>query len=348
MHSVRKDRLGVAVVGYGRIAVAHLTELQRLKDRARLVAVVSRRPEAAREGHRRFGTLRYYTDYEAALDDRDIDAVVVCTPHHMHSRMVVQGAQAGKHVLVEKPLATSLPEADEAIAAANKFHVNLMVAYNQRFLRAVMEAKDRMTAIGDPTNIVQIRATSFPAASIPAWWRESRLTGGFVLPLAGSHLIDTCLWWVGQRPEQVFAQAHRRGEVAEGEDTATVSLSFPGGLLASVHLSYNAKVAVSERIVVGTAGVLRISDGTLRVNEKVVLRETVPPHSRGGPSFRRQLMEFINSIVERREPLASGRETRATVEVLVAARRSLAERCPVNCREDCAEAEPIVPRGQRD
>jgi predicted dehydrogenase len=330
------SRLGIALVGYGRIAIAHLTELGRLKDRASLVAIVSRRDESAAEGQRRFGAVRRYTDYDAALSDADVDAVIICTPHHMHSDMIVRAARAGKHVLVEKPLATSVRDADTAIAAAADHRVKLMVAYNHRYLLPVMEAKRLMSAIGEPTNLVHIRGASFPLATMPAWWKAERLAGGFVIPLAGSHQIDTCLWWLGERPDRVFAEGVRHGRMAEGEDVASLSLTFPSGVLASIHLSYNAQKPITERIVVGTLGVMRVRDDRLVINDEVVVQEEVPSHGGGGASFHRQLAEFIDAIVEDREPLASGRETRATVEVLAAARRSLADGRPVTLGADVA------------
>lgn len=323
-------RMGVAVVGLGRISAAHLTELQNLKDRVNLVAGVDQRVEIGTQMARRFGAQRFYANYEEALADPEVEAVILCTPHHTHVPLAIKAAEKGKHILVEKPLANSVEEADRAISAAERNGVQLMVAYNQRFLGAVMEAKRRFDSIGEPSHLVQLRAGFFERDNRPDWWKDPQSAGGLALPLYGSHVIDTFLWWLGKKPERVYAEAAHHNPEWGGEDEVSISMWFEGGVLAGAHLSFNSKKNISERFAIGMKGSLRISDNSkLWINGEEVLSETVVPYSQGGLSFRRQLEEFVSAIEQGREPLASGRETRATIEVLEAARTSMIEHRPV-------------------
>ncbi len=247
--------------------------------------------------------------------------------------MAVLGVVLRQGIQVTEAMAIQVSpaaDADLAIAAAERHGVRLMVAYNQRFLGPVMEAKRRFEVIGQPTQVVHVRAAFFEEDNRPAWWKSVEESGGLALPLFGSHVIDTTLWWLGQVPHRVFAEASHFNPDWGGEDEVALSMAFEGGVLASAHLSFNSKVSISERFIIGTKGVMRISSNThLWINGELILHEPTVPYSQGGMSFRRQLQEFVAAIREGREPLASARETRATMEIMDAARESMARHEPV-------------------
>ncbi|HTU03057.1 MAG TPA: Gfo/Idh/MocA family oxidoreductase [Candidatus Sulfotelmatobacter sp.] len=323
------EKLRVGVVGLGRISPAHIRAVKASADLAELAAFVSRRGAAAAEAARKHGVTKVYQDLEEALAARALDAVVLCSPNHLHAPQAIAAARAGCHVLVEKPLANTLDEADAMIEAAARHHVVLMVAQCRRFTRAALEAKARLTEIGPVVSIVHTLAVRF-AGALTDWWPSAEKTGGLVLGLNAPHVVDTMLWLIGSRPTRVQATASRHSPQWEGEDEAALLLDFPDGAIATGHLSFNAIHGINERFILAAKGTMRMTDETrLMVNDRVVVDEVYGPYLEGGPNFDAQTREFLTAIRERRTPIAAASEVRTCVEVLDAARRAIKLRAPV-------------------
>lgn len=317
------DKLRIGIVGLGRISQAHIRAVKASADLADLVAFVSRRRDVARETARQHHVQRVYGSLEEALSARVLDAVVLCSPNHLHPSQAIASADAGCHILVEKPLANTALEADAMIQAAARHNVVLMVAQCRRFTEAVLQAKERLVEIGPIYSIVHTLAVHF-SGPITEWWPSAEKTGGLVLGLNGPHVVDTILWFMGQRPTRVQATAARHNAKWEGEDEAALLLDFPGGGIGVGHLSFNATHGVNERFIVGSRGTMRLTDETrLAVNGEVVLDEAYGPYLQGGPNFDKQMREFLTTIRDGRTPIASASEVRTGIEVLEAARRAI-------------------------
>ena len=141
----------------------------------------------------------------------------------------------------------------------------------------------------------------------------------------GPHVVDTIVWLMGKAPTRVQATAARHNPGWEGEDEAALLLDFPDGGIGVGHLSFNAKPGYNERGIVAAGGTMRMTDDTkLAVNGQTVVDETYGPYLQGGPNFDAQTREFLTAIREGRQPQASAAEIRIVVEVLEAARRSIA------------------------
>ncbi len=324
-----KGKARLAVVGLGRISQAHLTSIAALGDDAELVAVVSRREDAARGVAERYGAKKYYLDFDAALADQEIDGVVICTPNRMHAQDSIRAANSGKHVLVEKIMANTVAEADAMIEAAERNGVTLMVAQCRRFFDAVVTAKERMPEIGRPINIIHYLGVLFADAPT-SWWKDGDM-GNLVLDMNGPHVIDTILWLMGERPTRVYAQSYHNNSLWSGSDEVTIVMTFESGVIATGHISFNTKPEVNERYIVGSRGSMRIcNDRELWVNGELQIREEMGNYLQGGSNFIRQMREFVRAIAEGHEPIASGREVREVVRVVEAARASALYHQPVN------------------
>jgi predicted dehydrogenase len=323
------DRVRVGIVGLGRIAPAHIRAVKACADLAELVAVVSRRREAAQVAAKQHGVPTVYGSLEDALAARTLDAVVLCSPNHLHAAQAIAAAKAGCHVLVEKPLSNTLAEADAMIAAATRSGAVLMVAQCRRFTRAAQEAKARLAAMGPVVSIVHTLAVRFPGV-LTDWWPSAGKTGGLALGLNGPHVVDTIVWLMGKNPLRVQATSARHNPGWEGEDEAALLLDFPDGGIGVGHLSFNANPGFNERGIVAARGTMRMTDDTrLVVNGETVVDETYGPYLQGGPNFDAQMREFLTAIREGRPPLASAAEIRIVVEVLEAARRAIAIGRPI-------------------
>lgn len=322
------QKLNLGVIGCGRIAQAHLEAINYLKEDAKLIAVADVDEERAKRTAEKFGAEQYYLDYRKLIENPLIEAVIITLPHHLHCEATVESAKAGKHILVEKPMALNLEEADKMIAEAEKNKITLMVGQSRRFCDAAIESHRRIKEIGKLFRIIINFLVYFPEP--PAdWWKSSRKAGGLIIPLQGTHSIDFILWFLQKLPVTVYATGFSRNPLWEGEDEADIIMDFNGGQTASVHLSLNTHPPIHETIIIGEKGTIRIYEyptgkpfgfkNRLEINGKKIMEgEQIPTN------YTLQLKEFISAIKEKRLPLASGKEVRSTIEVMDAVNKSIA------------------------
>ncbi len=307
-----KGKLKIGLIGCGRIAnTAHLPAIAESKSFVELVAVVDSVEESAQKAHEKYGSKRYYASMREAFTDPEIEAFIICLPHHLHRDTAIEALNQGKHVLIEKPLALTVEEADQMIKAAEANKRNLMVGLNRRFFKAAVEAKKRMSEIGRVLHIVNVW---FHYRDVPGspWWTSMDQTGGLLIPLNGSHAIDFLMWLVGKSPVRVYAEKNRSNPKWEGEDDVTILLGFDDGLIGTIALSFNSKYDTYDRYIIGSEKTMYMkNDGTLSINGTVLVEDDRPLES-----FKNQLEEFVSSIQESREPIASAKEVRKVVEVM--------------------------------
>ena len=322
---MKKVKLGV--IGCGRIAQAHLEAINYLKEDAELVAVADIDEEKAKKAKENFKAKRCYKDYRELLKESEVEAVIITLPHHLHCQATVESAKMRKHILVEKPMALTLEEADKMIEEAEKNKVTLMVGQSRRFSDPVMEAYRRIDEIGELFRIVINFLVYFPEPPTN-WWKSSKEAGGLIIPLQGSHSIDFVLWFFRKLPATVYATGFSRNPSWEGEDEADIIMNFAEKKVASIHLSLNISPPVHEIIVAGSKGTMRLYEyptgkpfgfsNRLEINgKKIMEKEQIPTN------YTLQLKEFIDAIREKRAPLASGKEIKNVVKVMDAVNRSV-------------------------
>jgi len=297
-----------------------------LKAQIELVAIADLRADRAKEIAAEFGVGNAYSDYHDLLARREIEAVVVCLPNHLHHPVCMDAARAKKHILVEKPMAMDLQEAHQMIEEARAHEVTLMVGQSRRFSDAMKEIRERLDEIGTPFRIDISFLVRFPQPPTD-WWKSSEKAGGLVILLQGSHSVDTILWLLNKIPSTVFSISRRQNFLWEGEDEANIVLGFESGELATVHLSLSTTPYLHETIIVGSKGTMRLYEFPtekpfgfsfrLEMNGKTILDgEQVPS------LYTVQLREFFEAIRQNRVPLATGEEVRKTMLVLDAIRKS--------------------------
>ncbi|MEO6889102.1 MAG: Gfo/Idh/MocA family oxidoreductase [Ktedonobacteraceae bacterium] len=226
------------VLGPGFIAThAVIPALQQVRG-ARVLAVASRDRTRATASARLFNIKRVYDDYQALLDDPDIAAVYIALPNHLHRTWTVRAAQAGKHVLCEKPLALNAAEGAEMIAACQQAGVLLMEAVMYRFHPRMLHLK-RMLANGELGELRFLHAAfSFPFRA-PQNYRAYPEYGGGALLDVGSYCVNAARWLAASEPQEVQEFSYSRNE--KGVDMATSALlRFAGDVLAHVQCSFSA------------------------------------------------------------------------------------------------------------
>ena len=219
--------LKIGLIGCGRIVqLVHLNALARVPA-IQVTAVAEPDPDRRAEAASRLGTSASSADYRDLLALPDLDAVLICSPNHLHAEVAAAAFDAGKHVYLEKPLAPSLDEARPAIDAWRRSGRVGMIGFNYRFHPTYRDLKQRIDdgSIGEPTVIRTV--FSSPARAIPEWKTLRRTGGGALLDL-GSHHVDLVRFLTGREVQSVFARVESRRTEA---DSATLHLTMNGGLV---------------------------------------------------------------------------------------------------------------------
>jgi UDP-N-acetyl-2-amino-2-deoxyglucuronate dehydrogenase len=224
--------LGVAMVGCGGIARSHAFALSKVAN-ARLVASVDIDEAAAVQFKERFGFETWSTDLDAVLARDDVDALVITTSSKSHGPLIMKALEAGKHVLVQKPMTTSLEESRAALALANEKGLKLMVSFFELFLPPVERAREIIEAglIGTPFFFKAIMAWHTP--DVTSGWRfDPALAGGGVILDGNVHHVANALYLLGN-PEisSVYAEYGALTADIAVEDTAVVLIRTPEAIL---------------------------------------------------------------------------------------------------------------------
>ncbi|MDF1521707.1 MAG: Gfo/Idh/MocA family oxidoreductase [Trueperaceae bacterium] len=225
-----------------------------------LAAVMRRDGAKARDYAERHGVPRWSDDARDVIEADDVDAVYVATPPSGHATYVLQAAQAGKPVYVEKPMARTVAEAEAMVAACTDAGVPLFVAYYRRALPRFEFVRARLAdgAIGTPTRVHAVVAQPPPADAASAGWRWDAATAGDGLLFdLGSHGLDLLDHWFGP-VRTVAGHARTRSAWAQVSDEHVAALAFEGGVIGTAAWGF-AGPTIRDRIeVFGTAGSLHV------------------------------------------------------------------------------------------
>ena len=204
-----------------------------------LIAVIRRDLEKAEDFARRHGAKRAYSSVEALLADPEINAIYIATPPYLHCEQTLQAAAAGKNILVEKPMALSVAECEQMIAACRKFNVSLHVAYYRRYwpkfqaIKAALEAGALGTVLGARLQLCAMAPTS-------GWRVDPAISGGGHMVDVGSHRLDMLCFLLGDVTE-VHSFAENRLTHHQAENDTVFSLRFASGVIASAGFHFHTR-----------------------------------------------------------------------------------------------------------
>jgi predicted dehydrogenase len=318
------QQIKVGLIGGGGIADEHILGYRRFADRIGVTAVADSVPETLA---RRAAELDAapFADYAELIRDADVDAVDICLPHHLHKDAIVRAADAGKHILCEKPLCLTADEAREVQAAVSASGVTLMCAHNQLFLPAVAKARELLDA-GVLGTVYEVRTTdSFYNDFDPAtmgWRASARTSGGGELIDTGYHPTYLMLHLAGGSPIEATAMlSTHRLKFMEGEYSAQVLVRFVSGVVGQMVTSWAYDPApITERFsVVGELGALHSNrDGTTLT---VSLRsgETETFSFEPVNTYVAEIGHFADSLINKTRPLHTEVEGLEALGILLAA-----------------------------
>jgi len=340
-------KMRVALVGCGRVGTVHAEILSALEE-VELVACCDIKPERAEEFSRKYGGVPV-VDYRELLQRSDVDVLQLATPHHQHANITIAAAQAGKHVLTEKPMATSARDVEEMITAAREHGVTLDVILQNRWNDTSQAAKRAIESgqIGEVKAarcfVTWNRDDAYYAES--DWKGRWETEGGGALINQAIHTIDLMQWLVGQKVTEVRAHcgtwAHKAIEV---EDVAMGLLTFESGILGTVYANtVYAYDPPNFLEIYGTKGVIRIegTTATIRTGNQVTIVEEGGGDAAGvdyikstgvgywGFSHKRQIREFYQDLLAGRGHRIDGDVGKIPTLLVLAMYESSRQNAPV-------------------
>jgi predicted dehydrogenase len=331
------ERLRTGIVGCGGIAVQHAVALAEIpeSDFSACCDIDETRAQTLADRH---GVPHVFTDYRELFASGTVEAVCVCTPHPSHAAIVSAAAEAGVHVLVEKPIAAELAEADAMVEAAEKGGITFGGIFQRRFWPAAQRLRK---AIDDG----EFGRLTLAECQIRLWrpreyfardaWRGKWATeGGGALMNQGVHMIDFMQWFMGPVKE-IYAKygTLQHAEFIDVEDTVVATVVFANGALGTIQAATTIHPELGFRVAIhgdshayasiwerpeGTEGVIDIwmADGR---EEHVDMLEAGRATTPGFPAFHHlQIADFVHAILAGREPAVTGAEARKALEIILA------------------------------
>lgn len=329
--------LRFGIIGCGRIAPRHAESILALAGQAKLVAVADVIESRARHLAQRYSA-DAETDYRRLLERKDVDIVNICTPSGLHAQIGIEAAQAGKHVIVEKPIALSLEDADALIRACAEAKVTLTVVLQNRYNPPMQDLK-HLVESGKLGRLLLGNATVRwyrPQSYYEDGWHGTRAMDGGALMNQSIHHIDALQWIMGD-VERAFAYGATLAHKMECEDVGVAVLRFASGALGVIEgstLTWPENLEGSIAIF-GERGSVKVGgtalnrkvfwkvEGELEQERFLVAKDEVDPPTVYGYSHRAVIADTVAAIREGRTPKTDGHEGRKSLKLVLALYRSM-------------------------
>ncbi|ATA61630.1 oxidoreductase [Geobacillus stearothermophilus] len=323
--------MNFAIVGCGHIAKKHAEAIEHIEG-ANLVAVCDKVPQAMDEYVKKYGA-KPYENLADMLSDPSIDVVNICTPSGLHAPIAVEAAKAKKHVIVEKPIALTLEDADSIINACKENNVKLAVVHPNRFRPVVQELKKLMDEgrFGKLSHAnATVRWNRNQAYYDQAPWRGTKALDGGVLMNQAIHNLDLLIWLMGD-VEEVYSMSATRLRNIEAEDVSAGVVRFKNGALGVVEAATTIypKNLEESLSIFGETGTAIIGGTTatqfnhlaiesLNDEETNAIIEKVKANPLGKPGHQCIIEDMIQAIQEDREPIVNGEEGKRALQLVLA------------------------------
>lgn len=365
-------KLKTAVIGLGKVADFHARALSRLPQ-SQFTACCSSKKEKAELFGQKYG-IKGYTDVTEMVCAEKIDAAIICTPHPFHRTPAINAMEAGAHVLIEKPFASSLEDCDAMLEASKKYGKQIGVISQRRWFRPVQRVREAIDLgkIGKPVlgtvNILGWRDEKYYSSD--PWRGTWDGEGGGVLVNQAPHQLDLLQWFMGEIDELYGIASNLNHPYIEVEDTANAIIKFKSGAIGNILVSNSQKPGIYGKVhihgsngasvgvqtdggamfVAGMSNILEppVNDIWTVPGEEMLLQEMVKEDAEFFLSLanpmdyfhERQIEDFLSALIENRKPLVTGEDGRITVEIFTAIYRSTRDNKPVKW--------PLSPENKND
>ncbi|UOQ74837.1 Gfo/Idh/MocA family protein [Hymenobacter cellulosilyticus] len=331
MRSTESDKLGFAIVGLGKFATEQIMPNFKACQHARLAALVSGSPDKARKLAAQYDlpetSVYSYDNFDSIKDNPDVDIVYIILPNSLHAEFTIRAAEAGKHVLCEKPMATSVEDCEKMIAACQQADRKLMIAYRAHFEPFNLDAIERIRK-GELGTIKAItsdhgRPVKPTEDEADVWRVVKKLAGGGSLMDIGIYALNAARYLSGEEPVEVTAQEFSDKSdprFAEVEDNIHFTLRFPSGVLASCTSSYSYSEVKRGRVFGDKAwlDLDPLSDykkHTMKIGDDEGKQE---PEIEEGNQFAAELDHMAECVLHNKTPKTPGEEGLKDVRYIMA------------------------------
>lgn len=315
------DRIGFAIVGLGHLSIDELLPAFQETRRAKIVALVSGSPEKAEQIAAQYGidakNIYDYENFDELKNNAEVDAVYIVLPNALHREFTERGAKIGKHILCEKPMATSVEDCEKMIAACRKANVKLMIAYRiqyEQYNRKVREII-RSEKFG---KVKLIEGVNGQRQSKEWQWRhDKKLAGGGALPDIGLYCLNTARFLLGEEPTEVSAQTFSTSDdprFKEIEENMLFQMRFPSGALVNSSTGYDYHQSKRYRVAMQT-GWAEMSPAYSYENLQLKISEnrddgenTTQIIMKNQNQFAAEIDHFADCIMNDKQPFTPGEE----------------------------------------
>lgn len=322
-----KSKVGICLIGCGRAGMIHGRNFMNKVAGAQITAVVDAVEEAAKAAADELSVDAWYTDYKQILDNDVIDAVIIACPTNLHRDIVVDCANAKKHIFCEKPMAMNTRECDEMIASCRKNNVKLQIGFMRRHDTGFKEAKRLLDsgAIGD---LVQIHSCTRGPSKPRPWMYDLRKSNGILAEL-NSHDLDSIRWFAGSEVKELYAvggnfrNPEAAAEYPDYYDSVLMNGVFENGVQFSIDGAAYVQYGYDSKMeIIGTKGVIQV--GRSEANS---VRCTTPEKgtfiqfinswmSLFADAYLAEDISFIQAILSDAEPAVTGKDGKAAVRLV--------------------------------
>jgi predicted dehydrogenase len=331
------NKTRVAIFGAGFITDIHMESYLRFVPDADVVAVYARDPKKAKAFAEKYDIPKYYSDLDKAIGDSECEVVDICLPNYLHAEATLKAAKAGKHIIIEKPLAITIEEADGMIRACREAGVKLMYAEELCFAPKYERVRSMVDegAVGEIYMLKQGEKHSGPHSD---WFYDVELAGGGVLMDMGCHAIGWFNWMLGNaKPVRVMASMAtvlHKGRT-RGEDNSVVIVEYDNGVTAVAENSWAKHGGMDDRsevyglggviyadLFMGNAAIAYSKDGYGYAMEKADTTKgwSFPIFEEAfNQGYPHELKHFIACVREDKQPAVTGEDGRKVLEVVYAA-----------------------------
>ena len=334
------DKVSVCLIGCGRAGMIHARSYAGHIRDAELTALCDPMKENLEAAQEELNVRFTYTDYQKALENPEIDAVVVVTPTQFHRDIVIAAARAHKHVFCEKPMASTVEECEEMIEACRVNNVKLQLGFMRRFDKSFRRGKELLDS-GAAGRVTLLKSNTYGPSEPKPWMFDVHRNYGPIGEV-NSHDFDTLRWYAGSEVKMIHAVGHnfRSPEAAEEYpnyyDTCSVLLEFENGIVGNITGAQYVKYGYDSRAeILGTNGIIKVGSQHANDTEIVTADGSIRADSMDSwrTLFREAYVEedraFIRSIIEDTEPEVTGYDGKMALLLVQEGLRSILEKRPV-------------------
>ena len=313
--------VNVGVIGVGAMGENHVRVYHKMEE-ANLIAVSDVSERALKKIEKKYGA-KGYTEYVDLLQNPDIEVVSVCVPTTFHHAVVMEAIKHKKHILVEKPIAFTLNEAEEMISAAKEAGVILSTGHVERFNPAVQKAKELIDdgVIGDIVSAFAKRVGPLPPRIKDV---------GVSLDLA-IHDLDIMNYLFEENVTQVYGTMNSSFDDSEFEDHAEIMVSFENESTGIIEVNWLTPYKRRELELTGTAGIISVD--YIKQSIEVYGKFAQDIQIKHEEPLKCELKSFLNTVVEEKEPIITGEDGLKALKMVIAANKSSKAHRPISLNE---------------